>query len=197
MPNDKDLLNKRKQTLLTELESIKGLLDSDPVDNIPLLQDAIIEEEAERLVEPPLVILEDDTDEVEAVEAFFEPEEDTPTSTLINGALPGQQSLFNEQSKAKLKEKNKPHATGSHASLSQNPFLPAHVRQRFGSATKEAAPISEDIKPPPNTNEASINNSYTERLVDQLVAHHLPKIEAELRERLLAVVKLHNERLKK
>jgi hypothetical protein len=193
MPNDKDLLNKRKQALLTELESIKGLLDSDPVDNIPLLQDAIIEEETELLIAPPLSEWVDETDEAEVLEVTLEPEE--ATTTPINGALPGQQTLFKEQST--LKEKNESHATGSHASLSQNPFLPAHVRQRFGAATKAVAPTNEDTKPPSNANEATVNTSYTERLVDQLVAHHLPKIEAELRERLLAVVKLHNERLKK
>jgi len=43
----------------------------------------------------------------------------------------------------------------------------------------------------------SVNTSYTKQLVDQLVAHHLPKIEQELRRKLLEVAKHHNDIIKK
>lgn len=203
MTNDKEMLNNKKAALLTELESIKDLLvaDSNSDDNIPVLKDAIIEETADELLsDAPEQFINSASNH----EALTTPEEEMNSSTKNNSVLPGQQSLFNETSTSN-KTKNQTQNTAS--SLSKNPFLPPHVRQRFEQApTETATPVP---KPTPNpageatseqeikkTDENVINASYTERLVDQLVAHHMPKIEEELRAKLRSVVKLHNERQK-
>jgi hypothetical protein len=200
MTTTKDLLNTKQHTLLTELESIKNLLDDQEADNIPLLQDSIITKEPEI--------------------------ETTPSVTA--GVLPGQRSLFKESKfkdskfnearlKSELKSENIPLKTFSNnhprndalavpekesgttgiakstntSSLSNNPFLPAHVRQRLQrDANNEQS--SDDEK-----RVVTVNASYTQHLVDQLVAHHLPKIEQELRRKLLEVVKNHNDTIKK
>jgi hypothetical protein len=126
------------------------------------------------------------------------------THTHANGVLPGQQSLFNQADSktnaAKVHHTDSPPPSSKQASLSNNPFLPPHVRERFKEAEVQAEHKKQLIDEPKTQTispEAIINASYTERLIDQLVAHHLPKIEAELRLKLLAVVKMHNEKLKK
>ena len=73
------------------------------------------------------------------------------------------------------------------SSLSNNPFLPMHVRQR----------LQQDASNKHSNQDTSVNASYTKQLVDQLVAHHLPTIEQELRRKLLDVVKQHNDIVKK
>ena len=121
--------------------------------------------------------------------------------TSTPGVLPGQQSLFNEAANKAKTEKaldtDPISAQDKQTSLSKNPFLPPHVRERFKKADTEPEKPNSEAVIPKDSPEAIINASYTERLIDQLVAHHLPKIEAELRLKLLAVVKMHNERLKK
>lgn len=190
MPSKKDRLNHKKQTLLTELESIKGLLDKD-IDNIPVLQDAIIETKID--TEEALTNTQPQDSTKTALEAEMTHNESLDTNTEIptlstkkNGVLPGQQSLFKENTNTENGN------SGSKESLSKNPFLPPHVRQRFEGESETSEATSNTLKEP-----TPIDASYTERLVDQLVAHHLPKIEAELRKKLLAVIKLHNERIKK
>jgi hypothetical protein len=137
MTTTKDLLNTKQNTLLTELESIKNLLDGQEADNIPLLQDTFVPKEPES--------------EIQTIPSITE------------GVLPGQRSLFNEHklnaakpnpkiksSKASLttfanslidnsvpitpNSNNNTTSTNrasSANSLSNNPFLPAHVRQRL------------------------------------------------------------------
>lgn len=208
MPADKDLLQRKKETLLAELESIKSLLTDNNSDNIPVLKDAILEETAEDpLHESPMDSFPEAMEKTEdisaiqlAIEAHTanEAETNTPSDNhphSSNSVLPGQRSLFND---AGNKIKKTPPTPSTHASLSKNPFLPPHVRERFKETdltpkVTEEKPTTKEKTPP----DIIINASYTERLIDQLVAHHLPKIEAELRTKLLAVVKLHNERLKK
>jgi hypothetical protein len=199
MTTTKDLLNTKQHTLLNELESIKNLLDGQEADNIPLLQDSIITKEPETKTTP----------------------------SVTTGVLPGQRSLFKESKfkdsklnedrlKSELKSENIPLKTFSNnhprndalavhekdsntastakstntSSLSNNPFLPAHVRQRLQRDANNEQ--DNDDKPL-----ATVNSSYTQQLVDQLVAHHLPKIEQELRHKLLEVVKNHNDTIKK
>lgn len=218
MTTRKDLFHSKQNTLLTELESIKDLLDGQEADNIPLLQDSVTPKEPEDK----------------------EPEDLQNASLMISGALPGQRSLFNEgklseaevrepahneinthRYKAELEkaasktdglndsrtqldsvsnntvndiisnntttETKTPNAT----SLSNNPFLPAHVRQRLQRDANNEQ--SNEV----NNSHVRVDTSYTQQLVDQLVAHHLPKIEQELRRKLLDVVKQHNDIVKK
>ena len=223
MTTRKDLFHSKQNTLLTELESIKDLLDGQEADNIPLLQDSVTPKEPEDK----------------------EPEDLQSASLMISGALPGQRSLFNEGklSEAEVREpahkeinthlyKAKPEKAASKTdglndsrtqldsvsnntvndiisndtisnntttktktpnatSLSNNPFLPAHVRQRLQRDANNEQ--NNEI----NNSHVRVDTSYTQQLVDQLVAHHLPKIEQELRRKLLDVVKQHNDIIKK
>jgi hypothetical protein len=241
MATKKELFSSKKNTLLIELESIKNLLDGQEADKIPLLQDSITPRE------PQL----------------------QNSSSITDGVLPGQRSLFNEAkprerklnenefkhkglSEAEMREatpdNTKTHnispyktafykstsqknglsdkeyqsdsvlkntvrdiagnnaSTASDAvnnsapietktlnatSLSNNPFLPAHVRQRLQRDANNEQSNENDER------HARVDSSYTQQLVNQLVAHHLPKIEQELRRKLLDVVKHHNDTIKK
>jgi hypothetical protein len=230
MPSDKEQLKARKNALLTELESIKDLLNRNDVDTIPLLRDAIIEQRADlspeanaqekfidTTINEPETLWEEDEPRDPFDASFFDALIDSDTTfthtasasdTIHHGVLPSQQSLFSTTQRVRLSTNPTPSTaqaggaaqpkTGSHASLSKNPFLPPHVRQRFEKSLEESKPEpSKDELLKHAAKKAEVNASYTERLVDQLVAHHLPKIEAELRSKLLAIVKQHNERLKK
>ncbi len=229
MSKDNDLLKQRKESLLSELESIKYLLGDN--DDIPVLDDVIIEESHPFIEEDIGKIIAGTPQKTQDDNAS-----ETPDTTLPVGVLPGQQSLFKEPSNSKGQTLNTPttsldppldpasstankpfslpktaastqtssaRSPTSKASLAENPFLPPHVRKRFqentsfenndlmvNQSTKASLISSKDQS-------SMINSSYTERLVDQLIAHHLPKIEAQLRQKLLEVVKTHNEKLKK
>ncbi len=79
-----------------------------------------------------------------------------------------------------------------HHPLGENPFLPQHIRDRLSSTHKALEKSqSEQISTPPSTQRTSstqqnqANQSSThQKLVDELVAEYLPKIESELRQRL-------------
>jgi hypothetical protein len=151
------------------------------------------------------------------------PAGDTNSVLESTGILLGQHSLF-----ADTKVKATTHRTDERptvdndeyrkaASLTENPFLPAHIRQRFKdqhaisrttestidhftasaaedpteSLTEKSLPEHDDKPPFPAT------ASYTQQLIDQLIAHHLPQIEAELRRKLGEVVKSHHHQLPK
>lgn len=195
MSDNQEKMEQRKQILLSELESIKDLLNDQKADNIPILKDAIVEDSVDT----------DDLYEEENIEIDLDQIDEVNEEPSTPGVLPGQQSLFSEGNKESSKQ-NKKDDLGVQAeeadlsikdkqspkkSLQNNPFLPPHIRERLGQDMTEvpvekAQPASPLLSP-----------SYTEQLIEQLVAQHLPKIEAELRQRLAAVVKLHNERTKK
>ena len=209
MATTKDLLKTKQHTLLTELESIKNLLDGQEADNIPLLQDSIIPKEPEIETAPPATagvlpgqrslfkeskfkeskFKESKLNENKRNEATFKSEpkpEDIPLKTFSNShprsdafAVPEEDSEATSITKST-----------NTSSLSNNPFLPAHVRQRLQRDANNEQ--DNDDKPL-----ATVNSSYTQQLVDQLVAHHLPKIEQELRRKLLEVVQNHNDTIKK
>jgi hypothetical protein len=222
MPSDINLLNKRKQALLTELESIKGLLNTTDPDSIPLLEDTVLEDEYESLVEdsaiaePSIELPIEPESPIELLEELpiDEPtpplsDELPPPPTIKHGALPGQQSLF----KAPADSNRVPAKAGSKASLAQNPFLPPHVRERFERAIEDDNPNNNSatdlstttpatkpipaVMPTAIPTEAVIDNDYAERLVDQLVAHHLPQIETELRKRLSTIAQQQSDNIKK
>lgn len=189
MPNTKNLFDTKQQTLLRELESIKHLLDEQPVDNIPVLQDTV----TTNAVKPINSIKQ---------EALY----NEPPVTPINGVLPGQQPLFNETVTSQTLDQTITAKTNHNnrvsqqqttnnlkaVSLAQNPFLPKHVRERLQNNLYNESGNTNST-PTPN----KVNGSYTQRLVDELVAHHLPRIEAELRLKLFDVVKNHNDLIKK
>ncbi|ODS23932.1 hypothetical protein AB835_06325 [Candidatus Endobugula sertula] len=188
MSHSKDLLNKRKKSLLVELESIKHLLDDNP-STIPILKDAVVEKESTAYVQ----ILEDNippNTESKPISGS------KCTEKQLTHHASEQKALFNvEQASQKAGKEvlNKPQTTPpmhteknvSGKTLSNNPFLPDHVRKRLDqkSATLTSAESPESPK------SHSQHPHDTEQLIEQLVAQYLPKIEAELRARLLAAVK--------
>ncbi|MGS2717092.1 hypothetical protein ACVBE9_02890 [Eionea flava] len=198
--------NNKQNSLLTELESIKTLLDSDDrkIDNIPLLQTPISQHNHH-------------PEEHTALSAGANnSRRDTRTthndiavkSTTMHGVLPGQQSLFNTADKSiipdnldttKHPEESIQKSADLHqqvrktrTTLADNPFLPAHVRQRLQAASSNNEQAATEPQPL-----ATVDASYSQQLVDQLVAHHLPKIEAELRQKLLDVIQQHNQHVEK
>lgn len=109
-------------------------------------------------------------------------------------------SYNNSSDKTAYKDKTStPKAmSGSPSSLAQNPFLPAHVRQRF-----EKMPTTKNSESHPvpllttETEALATTPSFTEQVVEDVIALYMPKIEDELRQRLTAIVQLHDESLKK
>ncbi len=186
MSDNQDRIQQRKQSLLSELESIKDLLHDETANNIPILKDAIIEDPAEPQTQYPepdnTEITEEQGFKINLDELDKEDEDIVEEPAPTPGVLPGQQSLFGEKAKGSDKK-----------SLQDNPFLPPHIRQRLGKDGNQnpSTPSENPLESP------LLSPSYTEQLIEQLVAEHLPKIEAELRQRLKAVVKLHHERMKK
>lgn len=203
----KDTFNNKQNTLLTELESIKTLLGDDhrKIDNIPLLQTPVSQFSGLPEASPISV----DTSPGHDLGDDKYSHNDIPTQpTTTHGVLPGQQSLFNttdntankqisldtpnkaEHTTASAQQNTEPHQRErkARATLADNPFLPAHVRQRLQGdeqATTESPPLT------------TVDASYSQQLVDQLVAHHLPKIEAELRQKLMDVIQQHNQHIEK
>jgi len=145
MSNNKNPLSEKKQSMLAELESIKSLLD-DELDNIPVLQEAVIEEDGIVTIEPlqslsDLAALSDNV-QPELVKDPYE--ESTKTSTEDNppNVLPGQQALFNEPETTKgTDEASKAEVSGKQTGLknsgisSDNPFLPEHIRHRLNGSS--------------------------------------------------------------
>lgn len=200
MASDNTFSNK-KNTLLTELESIKTLLGGtelgdteqanntaqiqtqhEPVSNvlntmnIPVLQHPVIESEA--VIGP----------------APVEPAHSQTTAAPSPSVLPGQQSLFNTTDRsdtASIQSSSQHDTKKPSSSLAHNPFLPEHVRQRLQNASTADEQLTTPSPLP------TVDASYTQQLIDQLVAHHLPKIEAELRQKLATVVAQHNRQLEK
>jgi hypothetical protein len=79
---------------------------------------------------------------------------------------------------------------------SENPFLPKHIRDRINAnralqqeiaKTFTSAPYSPIPRRPRNPASGSL--AVDEELIDQLVKRYLPRIEAELREKLRAMLK--------
>ena len=225
-----DILNNKQYTLLTELESIKSLLDNDnrQVDNIPLLQYPVsspsLSHEPERTRADFTAAVTNKDNNNQNVNIEFDKAHHNVGTTHVtavladissmqsslNGTnvLPGQRSLFtNTEAKISTHKTSEPPAVDNSAhqkasSLPENPFLPAHLRQRLNNQHAAESSAQNDILN--NMNESAdeqrlstANASYTQRLIDQLVSHHLPKIEAELRRKLVAVVKNHNDQLQK
>jgi hypothetical protein len=150
-----DNKRKKQEKLLAELESIKVLLDSDPLDNeafagsrqqLAASDPAIISvKEIPTLNE---MILEDDPLKDPIIKHLV------PQNTTLNTTLPGQQPLFEQAKTSKQKEAAdkaeseiktsyniarqkdredtlKSSNDNSTDSATENPFLPQHIRERL------------------------------------------------------------------
>jgi hypothetical protein len=243
-----DILNNKQHTLLTELESIKSLLDNNrQVDNIPLLENPVSSQSLphkHELTKAALTtaVTSDDggesnnsqnrNGEIDEINSEYKNKSEVETTMLSSfntaafsmddadtqgvlnskNVLPGQRSLFiDTKTKASTHSVDdaQPVDNSAHkkaSSLSENPFLPAHVRQRLKNQSVAYTAAENNIQSvmdshiDKHADEQELptkNASYTQQLIDQLVAHHLPKIEAELRQKLIVVVKNYNDQLQK
>ncbi len=120
---------------------------------------------------------------------------------------PGQQSLFEQppltKKEARTPKEDNPAKTFTPASGSgENPFLPKHIRERLSKGRStimdELMQVGDSLSrdkthfpPPPANTDAPAHptpvlhsSKQTDRIVEELVAEYLPRMEAELRKRL-------------
>jgi hypothetical protein len=120
-----------------------------------------------------------------------------PELSKVPYALPGQQSLFEAGTPAKGKnqtpessqtenspveetyKKRSPKHGSATKARGENPFLPQHIRDRLHT-DKTLVDIIKEHPPAPEQKAHPTNH-----IVEEIIADYMPKIEAELRERLL------------
>ncbi len=126
---------------------------------------------------------------------------------LPPGVLPGQQSLFSGEAKNAKSHQGTGHSRAERPTKAsgENPFLPKHIRDRLHTNKALVDIIKESPLPPPTATRPLSNQIHesvkqqlppelsAERLhdmVEEVMALYMPRIEAELRERLLNEIKL-------
>ncbi len=153
---------KTRGEILSELESIKGLLLEE--DDIPILQ------------------------EVDHLASIKQPLSQSPNKPAQPGGT--QTSIFDEIDKIPLiteiatLEPTKPPMPKA---IGENPFLPQHIRERLHG--NNPPPIF-DFDMPQKTPSGLTSKAHTENrhdLVNNLINRYLPQIEQELRLKLLAM----------
>lgn len=156
---------KTKGEILSELESIKGLLLEE--DEIPILQEVDHHHQ-------------------------HHPEPHNPTS-LIKPAQPGgtQTTIFDALEEIPLiTDIDDAHQAHNHSmpkAIGENPFLPQHIRERLHG--NNPPPIF-DFDLTQKMNNTLKPKSHTENrhdLVNDLIKRYLPQIEQDLRLKLLAM----------
>ncbi|MCV6625171.1 MAG: hypothetical protein OIF38_03695 [Cellvibrionaceae bacterium] len=208
--------SKTKQELLAELESIMSMLDEDAV--IPVLETVVEDEDSHRAPEPPAqadafeapefdpsefeissyeTSTEEETASDSTLQALAELEPDFGAArklkahldnpflsrayeasqpSLLKGEkqaeppLPGQQHLFIEGHDEQEQDVEINHSEAD--KKPENPFKQATAEQADAAQSEPAA---------------------LDLIVDQLVAEYLPKLEAELRQRLLRALDTDQE----
>jgi len=213
MGNDK---SKTKSAMLSELESIKGLLLED--DDIPILQEVI---------EPPAqshpsdseakaaarVIVEQQQDFFNADDELSDVDEDLlDTGEDLLDSLDDLEEKTTQLTTSKPQENFRqaitrptiPKATG------ENPFLPEHIRARLHGnnppplfAAEAARKIAGSARPVTQLgnlqprNQTSRPNSMQQDIIDSVIARMMPEIEKELRQRLETMSKAMLDELNK
>ena len=198
-----DNKHETKNAILGELESIKELLQNQ--DDIPLLQDDIpllsdaIDEFTEGAGPPPL-FADNPRAAAPVVEQQTLFEDNLETKALEEHASPkkqGQTKTPDEAKKRKNKKVKPPPIVPD--LIDENPFLPQHIRDRLHTnktlvdIIKESPQFTDTSTRPTSasshTDDATLPNDVSITLIDDLVAEFMPKIEQELRHRLLALSK--------
>ncbi|WP_308368280.1 MULTISPECIES: hypothetical protein [unclassified Microbulbifer] len=204
--------------LLNELHSIRDLLGSDEIGDIPLLDQV-----AEPAPKPPQAApvparqpLQEPLDVSELPILFSPVDEELPEDYRAELGEAERELLRPLQDLPKKAEADKPQGelfAAPAAAPGENPFLPAHIRARLtgGRMPKaepepeaqpeqqepQTAPAPEEDVPPPSPAapaEPAANASREERdrqrqqLIDHLVAKQLPELERQLRERIARMV---------
>jgi hypothetical protein len=175
-----------KAAILNELESIKGLLNEEGLEDdemVPTLQE--------------IVALDDDPNSATSESAptqthQTEIEESTITNAKPLAPLPGQQSLFGDGDVTE--DKTEPHTPSNkqpnkkarkyenkQQNSEENPFLPKHIRDRL-QGNKPHLGMQSFVSEPLDSKPDSPKQHP--QIIDELVAEFMPKIERELRQRL-------------
>lgn len=152
----------------------------------------------------------------EKLSAEEEPPVTAEETVLPPGVLPGQRSLFdNKTTPVKTPDQSvtKTATRPTVQSRGENPFLPQHIRERLHTnkalldiikespvpqvttPTRPARYTSEQTKPQENLKEnlpPVLPSDKLHQMVEGIIAVYLPKIEAELRQRLLEALQNDN-----
>lgn len=182
-----------KATLLDELESIKHLLDEDNRNSCLACPDVIESKNVSTqgtTISEPILNPEEENSAVK--------NNSQPTASLAPGVLPGQQSLFELCPESSIPEANiSARGEGSSslkstssdlvsaaqsdspnkANSSSNPFLADRIKARGDNRTAQLPEPAFDVTETLSENEVL-------QQIDAIVASYLPKLEAELREKL-------------
>lgn len=170
--------------------------------------------------ERPLAFEEQFVNEEPANREKLSAEEEPPVTAeetvLPPGVLPGQRSLFdNKNTPVKTPDQSvtKTATRPTVQSRGENPFLPQHIRERLHTnkalldiikespvpqvttPTRPARYTSEQTKPQENLKEnlpPVLPSDKLHQMVEGIIAVYLPKIEAELRQRLLEALQNDN-----
>ena len=203
MNHNSEKKRKEKQDILTELESIKTLLDNDQndsdklIDEIPVLQETVddisipdapySEEMAEQVSEQSL--------SKQSLPEQSESEPHRPTTASLADTPPNQQPLFDTPNH------HTPPKTVTPA-LKENPFLPQHIRKRLnGNIDITTYPPKKQAYDPhtiyhdnpsimPEISGISpemaklLQTINVDSLIDSLVREMMPQIEIRLRQQL-------------
>ncbi|MYM62988.1 hypothetical protein [Pseudomaricurvus sp. HS19] len=108
---------------------------------------------------------------------------------LPPGVLPGQRSLFESPSQgspyqAIPSEESPGKPATTRKASGENPFLPQHIRERLHINRSLVDELKAGTPFQPDASADILSAVRLQQLVDQVIATHLPRIEADLRERL-------------
>ncbi len=182
--------------LLQPLDSAQ-LDEEEPELDLPILTETL-DDDSEPPLEPPLLTAKNEefAEEIPLLETVAEPAAKKPASS------PAQASLFEdadkpakEAPKAKAEAKA-PEKKTNEAEDNDNPFLPKHIRERLhiNRTLQQEIEVQmqnminakvEAAKPKPPT----LSDEALQRVVDEIIGRHLPVIERDLRNMLLAALR--------
>lgn len=208
MGNDK---SKTKSAMLSELESIKGLLLED--DDIPILQE-VIEPQVADLPDPlePDITLASRIIVEQQQDFFVADDDELDTGEDLLDSLDDLEEKTGQLTQNKSADINKPSASRPNLTKAsgENPFLPEHIRARlhgnnpppsFAAATARkiagsARPVTQlgnlQAREPANR-----SANMQQDIIDSIVARMMPEMEKELRQRLEALSKAMLDELNK
>lgn len=120
---------------------------------------------------------------------LFSASVDTENSTTSQNADPDQTSTKNTLNTPQPKTESVP---DSATAMTENPFLPKHIRERLHTTKTLIEQIKEDpghfIHNPQETTGKQVNTGITDQdvtaVVDEIIKEYMPKIETRLRQRL-------------
>ena len=200
--------SKTKSAMLSELESIKGLLLED--DDIPILQEVI---EPPARARPPeseakhtaRLLVEEQQDFFHSGDTPADADEELPdTSEDLLDSLDDLEEKTAQFGTGKPQENYRP--TANRVSMpkatGENPFLPEHIRARLHGnnppplfATETAKKIAGSARPVTQLGSLQERSKIgraigtQQDIIDSIIARMMPEIEKELRQRLEAMSK--------